>query len=533
MQNRFKTQLKASVASVAIAAGLMLPSAATAEDVTLKSADGTVNVVGEFVALEDGVYTVRTILGDMRVSASRVRCEGAACPSFEDVSADVLIAGSDAIGLGMMPLLMTGLATTLDADVEMNNVADRETIATLISDGGFGDDIGSYMVSTTSDDAAFTALLEKEASIGMSARRITRDEARALRAAGAGSMVSPSQERIVAIDNVVVVTHPSNPVKELTTAQLRGIFSGEIKNWSEVGGNDHPINVVMREQDTTSHNYFMDYLYEDAKPKYVAQAIGQDDQQVSNVVYSDRYAIGYVGYAFQRGTRSMNLVNECGITISPDAFSAKTEEYGLSRRMYLYARGDTLDEKGQDLLEYATSANADGVIAKSGFIDLGVVRNTEESAANRIRSLEAQLAGYDVGFEGKVAEEMLEEMNKHDRLSTTFRFRTGSSKIDERGRLDMVRLINYLEGASAGTQVTFVGFTDDVGAFEGNRRISQERADALMAELNDTAKGRLSHIQMSSAGYGEVAPSACNVSERGRAINRRVEVWISKDSSNS
>lgn len=527
MQKALKNQMRASVAGIAMAAGLALPIAANAE-VTLKSADGTVNVVGEFISFEDGTYIVRTLLGDMRVAANRVRCEGADCPTFDDAAADVAIAGSDAIGLGLMPLLMNGFATTKDADVEMNNVAERESIATLISDGGFGDDIGSYKVSSTSDASAFTSLLEKDATIGMSSRRITRDEARALRADGSGSMVSPSQERIVAIDNVVVITHPSNPVKELTTEQLRGIFSGEIRNWSEVGGNDHPINVVLRNEDSSNFTYFNDYLFEGASQDFLPQAIGFDDQQVSNVVYSDRYAISYVGYAFQRGTAALTLINECGIAISPDAFSAKTEEYDLSRRMYLYARDDTADEKTMEILDYATSGQADGVIAKSGFIDLGVVRSSEESAANRARSLEAQLAGYNVKFEGLVAEEMLDKMEGFDRLSTTFRFRTGSSKLDERGRLDMTRLVDYLAEAPKGTQVTFVGFTDDVGAFEGNRKISEERAAAMMDEIKASSEGRLDHIKMASAGYGEIAPAACNATERGRAINRRVEVWVSK-----
>lgn len=532
MQNTLKNQLRASAACIAMAAGLVLPTIANAE-VTLKSADGTVNVVGEYLGFEDGAYIVRTLLGDMRVSASRVRCEGPDCPNFDDVKADVAIAGSNAMGLGLMPLLMNGLAASMDAEAEMKNVAESETIATLISDGGFGDDIGSYKVTASSDDDAFTTLLEKEVTVGMSSRRITRDEARALRASGAGSMISPSQERIVAIDNVVVVTHPSNPVKELTVAQLRGIFSGEISNWSEVGGDDKSINVITLQPGSSSHAYFSGYLFDGEAPEFLPQGIAANYQQVSNTVYSDPHAIGYVSYAFERGTSALNLINDCGIAISPDAFSAKTEEYDMSRRLYLYSRGDHTDEQTQSLLDFATSAAADGVIAKSGFISLGVERSNEETAANRKRALEAQLAGYDVGFEGQVAKELLTKMENYDRLSTTFRFRTGSSKLDERGRVDMARLIDFLEGEANGTQVTFVGFTDDVGAFEGNRQISEERAAALMAEMQNASEGRLSHIKMASAGFGEIAPAACNTSDRGRAINRRVEVWISKVPTNS
>lgn len=524
-------QLKTTAATAAIVSGTMFATAAVADEVTLKSADGTVNLVGEFVDFKDDNYIIRTALGDLRVSASRVRCEGDACPVFETVSADVAIAGSDTIGLGMMPLLMTGFASSLDADAELTNTGEGETLATLIADGGFGDEIGSYLVRATNDDDAFNALLEGYAKVGMSSRRITKDEARALRAAGAGNMVSPEQERIVAVDSMVVVTHPSNDISQLTNEQLRGVFSGQIRNWKELGGPDRDINVIAREEDTASYEFFMDYLFEgEEKPQFLPQGLAQDDQEVSNVVYLDRNAIGYVGYAFQRGAKPVSLVNECGIATTPDAFSAKTEEYALNRRMYLYNRSDNLDQASQSFLDFVVSEEADGVIGKSGFIDLGIVRREQTLEDGRAQALVQEATTYDAGFESEVVREMLDDMPNHDRLSTTFRFRTGSSKIDERGKLDMARLIEYLDSAPADTKVTFVGFTDSVGAFEANRRLSLGRAGTVLEEVRAAAGDRLDHIQMATSGYGEVAPSACNVSERGRSINRRVEVWISSDS---
>lgn len=118
-------------------------------------------------------------------------------------------------------------------------------------------------------------------------------------------------------------------------------------------------------------------------------------------------------------------------------------------------------------------------------------------------------------------------MDNSDRLSTTIRFRAGSSRIDERGREDMKRLVRYLETVPTGTEVTFVGFTDDVGAFEANRKLSAERAQQIAADVKELGGSSLSGIKFASAGFGEIAPNACNVNERGQAINRRVEVWIS------
>ena len=72
----------------------------------------------------------------------------------------------------------------------------------------------------------------------------------------------------------------------------------------------------------------------------------------------------------------------------------------------------------------------------------------------------------------------------------------------------------------------FVGFTDDVGAFDSNRQLSFGRAEQVMAELQNFAGDRLAGIEMASTGFGEIAPTACNTSDNERRINRRVEVWI-------
>lgn len=527
LEHTLMKKLKNSVAGFALVSGMVIAQSGFAQDVTLTSTDGTMSLVGELVGVESDNYIIRTSLGDLRVATSSMICEGAACPTFENAAADIVITGSEALGLGLMPLLMSGYASSLDAETEVNNAAAGQTLVKLIGDGGFGDEIGSYLVSATGDDNAFQALLDGSANIGMSSRRITQDEARALRDAGAGSMVSPEQERIIAVDSMVVVTHDSNPVEQLTKEQLVAIFAGEITNWTEVGGVDRPINVISHLPTSASYDYFMTFLYGEDRPTFRPQGIAADDQTLSNVMFHDVNAISYIGYAFQRGAKPLTLVNECGIATTPDAFSAKTEEYTLSRRMYLYNRGDNLDDQSQSLLDFAISNEADGVIGKSGFIDLGILRRTQDAADARHANLTAEAARYDIGFEGEVINEMLTDMAANDRLSTTFRFRTGSSRIDERGRLDMERLIAHLDDAPAGTEVTFVGFTDDVGAFDGNRQLAVQRATAVIEEIQAVAEGRLDNITMLAKGYGEVAPSACNISERGRGINRRVEVWIS------
>ena len=502
-----------------------IPMSVLADEVTLKSADGTVNLVGEFVDFVDDNYVIRTGLGDLRIAASRVRCEGDACPSFETASADVQIAGSDTVGLGMMPLLLSGYASHLDAEASVvATEKEGQILANFIGDGGFGDEMGSYLVTSTSSGDAFKTLLDGSAQVGMSSRRIRPAEARSLRDSGAGNMVSASQEHVIAVDSLVVITHPDNPIKELSLDQLRGVYSGEITNWSELGGEDAPITMISRQEGSGTRSVFEGRIFDGAEATLVETAlIAEDNSKMAAMVNDDPFALGFVGYAFQRGAKALNLINECGISMTPDAFSAKTEEYALQRRLYLYNRGDALDASAQDFIDYSVSKDADNVIAKAGFIDLGISRREQTMDGARARMLlDPEVDAYEAG----VMRGMLSEMVDFDRLSTTFRFATGSSKLDERGLLDMARLADFLENQPEGTAVKVVGFTDGVGAFDSNRALSEVRASEVLGQLREFAGDRISGIDLTSTGFGEIAPSACNINENGRSINRRVEIWI-------
>ena len=508
----------------AAAFALLAATPALAEDVTLVSSDGTVNIVGEFVDFTENSYIVRTALGELRISASRVRCEGAACPVFEGTDADVTFAGSDTVGLGIMPLLIEGYAGFLGAEATRTVTANSgEILVEMIGDGGFGDELASYLVTSTSSGDAFTTLLDGSADIGMASRRIRPDEARQLRDAGLGNMVSPAQEHIIAVDSLVVITHPTNPITTLSTQDLAAIYAGEITNWNQVGGDNLAIQVIGRQAESGTASVFNDRVFGGTGIAVTdAATIADDNTQMATLVNADPSAIGFVGYAFQRGAKALSLVNECGLTMTPDAFSARTEEYALQRRLYMYNSEDISPET-QAIVDYAMSSEADDVILKSGFVGLGVDRRTQPLDGERARML---LDPSVDAFEGGVMREMLATMVDYDRMSTTFRFNTGSSRLDERAVLDMARLTEYLQTQPAGTNVLFVGFTDDVGAFEGNRFLSQSRADQVMADLRAFAGDSVAEFEMATAGFGEVAPSACNSSDEGRRINRRVEVWI-------
>lgn len=180
-------------------------------------------------------------------------------------------------------------------------------------------------------------------------------------------------------------------------------------------------------------------------------------------------------------------------------------------------------EQASALLDYAVSEAADGLVSKAGFINLGVTQQPQDVA---IAQLQALIDATNDQFEADQMRSLMQEMQSWDRLSTTFRFAPGSSNLDNKAKRDLERIVNFLENAAPGTQVELVGFTDANGPDSANLQVSAERSAHVVEEFAEFAGDRLSHIEFSSKGFGEMSPAACNETVNGRSINRRVEVWI-------
>ncbi len=521
----FKKTIRAFTAAATIA--VFSAGSAFAQTVVLKANDGSVDVTGELISFEDGFYTIQTLLGQMRMSASRVSCDGDACPQsvVEVAATDFSITGSDTVGDELMPLLLEGFASAINAEADIVTASDPAIkVATLVGDQGFGDPFAAVLVHSTGSSAGFTDLLEGTAEISMASRRIRPVEARALRDAGAGSMIDIKQEHVIAVDSLLVIVSQSNPIETLSIEQIAGIYSGSITNWSEVGGSDLVINVYTRATGSGTESTFSGRMLAPLELSTRLDATVIDTNiAMSRAVVEDPAGIGYAGYAFQRGAKSLNLVSECGIRTRPDKFSAKTEEYPLQRRLYVYNRVDTISESAQEFLDYVTTDAADGLVSKSGFIDLSIERQPQSNAGGRMRGLIRSATDQ---YEVSLMRQLLVEMLDWDRLSTTFRFASGSNRMDAKALRDMERLVAYLEGQPTGTEVAIVGYTDNVGPFGSNQQLSEGRASDVADILKEYAGDRLAGIGVSSMGFGELSPADCNETDSGREINRRVEIWI-------
>ena len=205
----------------------------------------------------------------------------------------------------------------------------------------------------TGSSAGVEAVLGGSVDIGNSSRNLKDEE----KAAGA-------VENIVAIDGIAVVTDKENTVTDLTTDQLVGIYKGEIKNWSEVGGTDEAIVVVGREAGSGTRGAFEELLGIEDSCAYANEL--DSTGAVMAKVASTPGAIGYV---------SLDVVDDTVISLSLDGVAATEENikagnYTLSRPFVMATNGEISAQSDavQELFTYLQSDEGKELIKSVGLI---------------------------------------------------------------------------------------------------------------------------------------------------------------------
>jgi len=226
------------------------------------------------------------------------------------------------------------------------------------------------------------------------------------------------------------------------------------------------------------------------------------------------------------GTKVPSTRNTCNMFSSPNTFSLQTGEYPLTMTWNLYALNTgNMSDMAVALSDYLVSDQGQAAAKVVGLVQLSIDRQPMSAQGERL--LSAMLAE-NIGGQGITAyRNYLAEVSTATRLSTTLRFLTGSSSLDERGLADIRRISNLISsGALDEDKLMVIGFSDSVGNFGGNINLSRNRAGVVKALLLQDNVGRLQTEDVLAFGFGPVAPVGCNTSAEGKSLNRRVEVWI-------
>ncbi|KPW70720.1 OmpA protein [Pseudomonas cannabina] len=411
------------------------------------------------------------------------------------------IQGSNTINAELGPALVEGLLRLqgLQSVQTLPGAALNEQRVTGVAATG---QTVSIEVAAHGSGTGFTALKAGKADIAASSRPIKDQEAKEL--AGLGDLKSAAGEQIIAIDGVAVIVHPGNPLRQLDTQQLARIFSGEVRDWSEVGGNPGAIHLYVRDEKSGTYETFKELVLAKYGKNLSSAAVRfESSEQLSDEVSKDPNGVGFTGLPSIRRARAVAIADGESRPMLPTTSLVATEDYPLSRRLYLYVPPAAHQRWAQALVRFAQSPEGQAIVAQEGFV------------AQTVQALKVQPTA-------QMPADYQALTRKAERLSVNFRFAQGSARLDNKAQQDLKRVVDYLKANDRLDQhVTLVGFGDAKSDPARAALLSRLRAMAVRREL---LKSGVTFRDI--LGLGDEMPVATNDIDDGRIKNRRVEVWV-------
>ena len=425
----------------------------------------------------------------------------AALPIAAEDGTVLRIQGSNTIGAKLGPALVKGLLEQqgLSAISVAPGKADNEQLITgKTADGR----TVSIQVAAHGSSTGFVALQHGSADLAASSRPIKDGEVSAL--ATLGDLKSPGAEQIIAIDGLAIILHPGNPIDALRTDQLARVFAGEINDWAQLGGRPGAIKLYARDDNSGTYDTFKELvLAANGKALAAGARRFESSERLSDLVSQDPQGIGFIGLPYIRQAKALAIAAGQSQAMAPSETLIATEDYPLSRRLFLYNQPELPNPWAKALVNFAHSPRGQAIVARNGFI-------AQTVQAVQVAPSQGMPAAYQtLAREAK-------------RLSVNFRFAEGSASLDNKAQRDLERLLEYVSSQDKlRHKVVLVGFGDPKSDSARAELLSKLRAMAVRRELV-----RQGVVLREVIGLGDELPVAANDADEGRIKNRRVEVWV-------
>lgn len=491
---------------------LNLSFSAYANEVKLYTEDQSVLIQGELLSYENKIYRVSTGIGVLELESLNIKCDGEACPASARGN-ELKIGGSQELVSSLIPTLVEDYGKAVNAELVHSITESGNAVFSLqTSDKELVD--ASFTVLTT--DTESTAIADGTADLVIASSLATQQSDNVIQAADA---------TVFALEGLVIVTSQANPIESITIEDAARIFSGQITNWSEVGGRNEQIRVYSLDEATPTGSLFKNLIMDQYGVQILESAERMEtDELLVETVSVNPSGIGFIRFGVRGGVKSLAIRGSCGIQTPANTFSIKAEEYPLTRRLFLY-QVDNFDQglRGS-FSDYLGTEEVQKTIAQNGLVNQSVSSiDVEEHALRLLSSMLPQ----DIEVSLPEVRGMISDLIDADRMSLTLRFQTGSANLDARAEGDIARIIDQIQkGRFTGKEILLLGFTDSVGRGDLNQVLSQARANQVRDKILASLPADLQKdLDIRVTGYGEMMPLACNETSLGRRINRRVEVW--------
>ncbi|SMX46888.1 phosphate ABC transporter substrate-binding/OmpA family protein [Actibacterium lipolyticum] len=497
-------------------------SAAFAQDVTLTSRDGTVALEGTLLTFDGEFYSLDTAYGILVLDGQGVVCSGPGCPDLEAYVAEFTFSGAPGLGAVLMPALIEAYAARRGLALHRIVLSDHD-FRYVLRDEDAGRDLARIGFRITSTAEGFADLLADEADIVMAVREVRPDEAERAAEAGLGDLSVPARSRIVALDALVPIVARGNPVQSIDVETLTAMLAGEILDWPAL---DEPVILHARTPDAGLQQAVEDQLLAPLGRAFATAAVRHEsDTDLADAVALDPTALAVTRFSEIGNAVPLMVEGSCGMPLAATRRSLKTEDYPFTAPLFLYTPARRLPLFAREFLSFLSSPPAQLVVRRAGFVDQG-----REAIGLDEQGIRFANAISNAGSEVPLPElqRMVNALRGGVRLTTTFRFRGGSTELDAQSSGNVADLARALEsGLYDDRELVFVGFSDGEGEWEVNQRIARRRAEAVRKAVRAAAiTADPSRIRLTVEAFGEAMPMACDDTEWGSGVNRRVEVWL-------
>lgn len=204
----------------------------------------------------------------------------------------------------------------------------------------------------TGSGSGIQAVQEGRCDIGLSSRALKADE-----------LDAGLTETTLAYDGIAVIVNRENPVSGLTLAQVAAIYTGEVTNWSEVGGSDAEIVRIGREANSGTRDGFETVTGTSEKCRYRQELSSNGD--VITTVASNPNAIGYASLATVKDSVRVLAIDG----VEPSEETVRDGSYAVQRPFVLVTKKDTaLSDAAQRFFDYMTSGEANAILSAAGVV---------------------------------------------------------------------------------------------------------------------------------------------------------------------
>jgi outer membrane protein OmpA-like peptidoglycan-associated protein len=329
----------------------------------------------------------------------------------------------------------------------------------------------------------FGRLSRKECDVLFTDRGPTLTEKSDFLQAFGTDMESRATGEIIALDALTLLVDPNGSISEIGPEDLQKIPT-------YIGGGEESPERKIAER----------FGFKVTKPteKFTADAIlGEPNAIAFGLYHREGDSVKARRLAWKAGPETQSL--------KPSPFTIATEDYRFSFRITAWNPSNA-KPSATALIRFILSNAGQKVVREHGYVDLSL-RPLSEQADPRILAALGEAVG-------------LKSFKSAQRLSTNFRFASGTEQLDLKALADLERLPGQMASDFTGTKTVILGFTDDKGGPTVNGPLSVRRAQTISSHLKKAG------LAAAAAGMGEQFPVDENGTEPGRARNRRSEVWV-------